>query len=166
MEHDWFPWPDSLILGQTSWLLFWRTDAFGFLGYLAVVMKHLGVSVNLASWGAPCKQINNADGYMIHQDDIVRILIDYDTLWYKDTHTVNAYFVPGWIDDFFASLFSETIAASDDSFQKLIYLWQPCVGLYSVLKYWRLSQTCHRQWHKRIFENWTWITTILEILCG
>lgn len=86
MEHDWFPWPDSLILGQTSWLFFWRIDAFGFLGYLAVVMKHLGVSVNLASWGAPCKQINDADGYMIHQDDIVRILIVYDTLWY--THTV------------------------------------------------------------------------------
>ena len=47
-----------LYLGKPPGCFFWRIDAFGFLGYLAVVMKHLGVSVNLASWGAPCKQIN------------------------------------------------------------------------------------------------------------
>lgn len=60
-----------LYLGKPPGCFFGEPMLSVFPGYLAVVMKHLGVSVNLASWGAPCKQINNADGYMIHQDDIV-----------------------------------------------------------------------------------------------
>ena len=76
-----------LYLGKPLGCFFGERMLSVFPGYLAVVMKHLGVSVNLASWGALCKQINDADGYMIHQDDIVRILIDYDTLWYTHSYS-------------------------------------------------------------------------------